>query len=187
MFGRKKADGSSPAVEERPGAKNRPTPKRSVAEAANKRPLVPNDRKVAGKASREQLREQRLRQRQAMLSGDERALPARDAGAVRRYVRDYVDARYSVGEFLLPLVVIVFVLTLTRQAYLALPAIVVTYGMVLAFLLDAMYLRYRLRKLLTAKFGSVERGVMFYAVTRALQLRRWRMPRPKVRRGEFPS
>jgi hypothetical protein len=187
MFGRKKAAGSGPAVEERPGAKNRPTPKRSVAEAANKRPLVPSDRKVAGKASREQLREQRLRQRQAMLSGDERALPARDAGAVRRYVRDYVDARYSVGEFLLPLVVIVFVLTLTRQAYLALPAIIVTYGMVFAFLLDAMYLRFRLRKLLTAKFGSVDRGIIFYAVTRALQLRRWRMPRPKVRRGEYPS
>jgi hypothetical protein len=188
MFGRKKADGSgTPAVQERPGAKNRPTPKRSVAEAANKRPLVPTDRKVAGKQSREQLREQRMKQRQAMLSGDERALPARDAGAVRRYVRDYVDARYSVGEFLLPLVVIVFVLTLTRQAYLALPAIIVTYGMVFAFLLDAMYMRYRLRKLLTEKFGSVERGIVFYAVTRALQLRRWRMPRPKVSRGQYPS
>jgi hypothetical protein len=188
MFGRKKAGGSAtPAVQERPGAKNRPTPKRSVAEAANKRPLVPTDRKVAGKQSREQLREQRMKQRQAMLAGDERALPARDAGAVRRYVRDYVDARYSVGEFLLPLVVVVFLLTLTRQAYLAFPAIIVTYGMVFAFLLDSMYLRFRLRKLLTAKFGSVERGIVFYAVTRALQLRRWRMPRPKVKRGEYPS
>ena len=188
MFGRNKAAGTAPPVEqERTGAKNRPTPKRSVAEAANKRPLVPTDRKNASKASREQLREQRTRQRAAMLSGDEKALPARDAGPVRRYVRDFVDARYSVGEFLLPLVVIVFVLTLTRQAYLALPAIVVTYGMVFAFLLDSLYLRYRLTKQLTAKFGSVERGVVFYAVTRALQLRRWRMPRPKVGRGEYPS
>lgn len=188
MFGRKKDGGSAtPAVQERPGAKNRPTPKRSVAEAANKRPLVPTDRKVAGKQSREQLREQRLKQRQAMLAGDERALPARDAGAVRRYVRDFVDARYSVGEFLLPLVVVVFLLTLTRQAYLAFPAIIVTYGMVLAFILDAFYLRRRLRKLLTAKFGSVERGLVLYGVTRSLQFRRWRMPRPKVGRGEYPS
>ncbi len=82
MFGRKKDAATAPTVtQERPGAKNRPTPKRSVAEAANKRPLVPTDRKNAGKASREQLRDQRARQRQAMLSGDERHLPARDAGA----------------------------------------------------------------------------------------------------------
>jgi len=188
MFGRKKATTSTgPAVQERPGAKNRPTPKRSVAEAANRRPLVPNDRKSAGKASREQLREQRLRQRQAMLSGDERNLPARDAGAARRYVRDFVDARYSVGEFLLPLVVVVFIISLTRLPVILLITTVAIYGTILAFGMDCFLLRYRLRKALTAKFGTVDRGLMFYAITRTLQLRRWRMPRPQVARGHYPS
>src|SRR3954454_3917605 len=86
------------AEAERPGAKGRPTPKRSVSQAANKRPLVPSgrDRKTAGRASREQLREQRMRQRQAMITGDERYLPARDAGPQRRYVRDYIDARWNI-------------------------------------------------------------------------------------------
>jgi hypothetical protein len=188
VFGRKKDVALAPtASQERPGAKNRPTPKRSVAEAANKRPLVPSDRKNAGKASREQLREQRTRQRQAMLSGDERHLPARDAGAARRYVRDYVDARYNAGEFLLPLVAIVFLATLTRLPVVLLVTTVATYGMILAVFADSMLLRFRLRRLLTAKFGTVERGVVFYAITRTLQIRRFRMPRAQIARGQYPS
>ncbi len=192
MFGRRKSEGAAQTTApERPGAKNRPTPKRSVAEAANKRPLVPSTRKAGGrggtKASKEQVREQRMKARQGMLSGDDRYLPARDAGPERRYVRDFVDARYSVGEFLLPLVGIVFVATLARQPWLAFPAIILTYAMVLAVFGDALYLRLRLRKLLAAKFGTVGKGLVFYGVTRTLQFRRWRMPRPKVNRGEYPS
>jgi hypothetical protein len=190
MFGRRKAtDAAGPAVEERPGAKNRPTPKRSVAEAANKRPLVPNDRdrKSAGKASREQLREQRVRQRQAMLTGDERYLPARDAGPQRRFVRDYVDARWNIGEFMLPLIALVFGLTLLRSPALVLGVTLLVYGMILAALVDGFLMRRKLRKLLTAKFGEMQRGSVFYGVTRSLQIRRWRMPRPMVERGHFPA
>jgi hypothetical protein len=187
MFGRKKSAATTLPVEERPGAKNRPTPKRSVVEAANKRPLVPSNRKNVSKVSREQLRDQRTKQRAAMLAGDERALPARDAGPVKRYVRDYVDARWNAGEFLLPLVAAVFLATLTRAPAVLLVTTVATYGMILAVVADSVLLRFRLNKLLTAKFGSADKGVTFYAVTRTLQLRRWRMPRPKVRHGEYPS
>jgi hypothetical protein len=188
MFGRRKAAGTAvDTAPERPGAKNRPTPKRSVAQAANKRPLVPSNRKVAGKVSREQLREQRLQSRQAMLSGDERHLPARDAGPEKRFVRDFVDARYSVAEFLLPLVAVVFIVTLTRLPLVLFVTTVITYFGILAVLIDSVYLRYRLRKQLTEKFGSVSKGTIFYAITRTLQLRRFRMPRAKVRRGEYPT
>jgi hypothetical protein len=192
MFGRRKAEApGTTTASERPGAKNRPTPKRSVAEAANKRPLVPTDRKAAGKtagkANREQLREQRVRQRQAMLSGDERYLPARDAGPERRFVRDYVDARWNVGELMLPVVALVFVLSLTRSGYVILIVTVVVYLLILAALADAIFLRFRLRKLMTAKFGEMPRGTVFYGITRSLQIRRWRMPRPKVARRAYPS
>ncbi len=188
MLGRKKDTATAPTVTaERPGAKNRPTPKRSVAEAANKRPLVPTDRKNVSRASREQLREQRTRQRAAMLSGDERHLPTRDAGPVRRYVRDYVDARFNAGEFLLPLVGVVFLATLTRQPAVLLVTTVATYGMILAVAADSALLRFRLRRQLTEKFGTVDRGLVFYAITRTLQIRRFRMPRAQVARGQYPS
>jgi Flp pilus assembly protein TadB len=190
MFGRRKPDPASLSAEaERPGAKGRPTPKRSVSQAANKRPLVPSgrDRKSAGRASREQLREQRIRQRQAMLTGDERYLPARDAGPQRRYVRDYVDSRWNIGEFMLPLIALVFGLTLIRIPVILLVVTFLVYAMILAALVDAFLMRMRLRKALTAKFGEMQRGTVFYAVTRSLQIRRWRMPRPMVERGEYPS
>ena len=34
------------------------------------------------------------KQREALANGDERYLPARDKGPVRRFVRDYVDSRF---------------------------------------------------------------------------------------------
>jgi hypothetical protein len=190
VFGRRKPDQATSApVTEREGAKGRPTPKRSVAEAANKRPLVPNnrDRKGAARASREQLRDQRVRQRQAMMTGDERYLPARDAGPQRRFIRDYVDARFNIGELMLPLIAIVFGLTLIRVPAVILAATLLVYVLILAALVDAFLLRRKLHRLLTKKYGEMQRGSVFYAVTRSLQIRRWRMPRPMVGRGEFPS
>lgn len=192
MFGRRKSEPPmrTPAVE-RPGAKNRPTPKRTVAEAANKRPLVPADRKAAGRtagrANREQLREQRIRQRQAMLSGDERYFPARDAGPERRYIRDYVDARFNVGELMVPVVAVVFILSLTRSTTVVVAVTLLVYLLILAALIDAIWLRFRLRSRLTRKFGEVPRGSVFYALTRSLQIRRWRMPRAMVGRRQYPT
>jgi hypothetical protein len=81
VFGRKKTpkSGTPSAVTyaDRPGAKNRPTPSRREQETARKRPLVPTDRKAAAGQSREAARLARAKQRAALLTGDESALPAR--------------------------------------------------------------------------------------------------------------
>ena len=47
-----------------------------------------------------------------MVTGDDARLPARDKGPVRRYIRDYIDARWNLGEFMLPVMLIVLALTL---------------------------------------------------------------------------
>jgi hypothetical protein len=104
VFGRKKTneeliDREPPP---RPGAKNRPTPKRRDQEAANKRPLIVTDRKVARSKDKVARREGMAKQRAGMLAGDERYLPARDKGPRRRFIRDSVDARWNIGEFMLP-------------------------------------------------------------------------------------
>ena len=56
-------------------------------------------------------REQSMKMRQAMMTGDDSGLPPRDKGPVRRYVRDFVDARLSIGTLAMPMMIVVLVLT----------------------------------------------------------------------------
>ena len=81
--------------------KGAPTPKRNAQEAARKRPLVPEDRKASKAAERVAVQDQRVKMRQALDTGDEKFLPLRDKGPQKRYVRDFVDARFSLGEYLM--------------------------------------------------------------------------------------
>jgi hypothetical protein len=183
---------AAPAEEAGPSApagKGRPTPRRREAEAARKRPLVPEDRKAAAKAQRAALRAQRDREYKAMLTGDEANLPARDRGKVRRFVRDYVDARWNLGEFFLPFsLVMVFAILLTGNSPTgALVTLSVLYLVVLITIIDGFILSRILNRRIQATFGEVPRGVRMYGVIRAFQIRRSRLPRPQVKRGEYPS
>lgn len=164
--------------------KGRATPTRKEREAANRRPLVPSDRKQASKASREQLATQRDRARVGMAAGEERYLPARDKGPQKRYTRDYVDARWNIGEILLPLLVVVilsyFFPTVAQYALIG------VWIVIAIVIVDGIVLRFQLKKRLTEKFGSMERGVAWYAFMREIQLRPMRLPKPQVKRGQYP-
>ena len=197
VFGRKKASDPAPVVLDRPGAKNRPTPKRRQAEAANRKPLVPTDRKAAAKASREQMREQRMRSRAALVSGDEKHLPARDAGPEKRFVRDVVDGRWNIGEFYLILALVAVGLTLLpgllgrsmeESAQVQVIATLVLWGTVVVCATDAFLLSRLLRRRLVERFGDdvVTKGKVSYGILRAFQIRRLRLPKPQVNRGQPP-
>ncbi len=179
----------TPSDGDGPGGKGHPTPKRRAAQAANKRPLVPTDRKAAAKASREKQRQDRARVQQAMASGDERYFPARDKGPVRRYIRAYVDARWNLAEFFLPasLVIVGAVLLGGSRAQLAIGAILALYLLIAVAVADTIVAVVRLRKRIRAKFGEVPKGTSTYAAIRAFQLRPTRMPRAMVKRGEYPA
>ena len=63
----------------------------------------------------------------------------------------------------------------------------VLYLYVLAVVVDSAILWFRLKKALVAKFGpAAARGNLMYAVLRATQLPRTRLPRPMVKRGGAP-
>lgn len=170
-----------------PQPKGAPTPTRREREAARKRPLVPDDRRAARQAQREHLRELRQKQRIAMETGDEKYLPPRDRGPQRRFARDWVDARFGVGEWMLLLVLaFLFVsFVLTDEARLVLSQVLWLF--VLAVIVECWWVARQVRKRLELKFGEAERGVRFYAAMRSLQIRRLRLPKPMVARGEFPS
>ncbi len=193
LFTRKKTlnDELADAVphEERPGAKNKPTPKRRDQEAARRQPLVVTDRKVAKDIEKQKRREGMAKQRQAMVTGDDANLPVRDKGPQRRFIRDYVDARWSVGEVVLPIMVLVLALSFLKTSWALMSVFVLTYGLIAVAVIDAVLMWRRIKSRLIAKFGAsgVPSGVTMYAVMRAFQLRPTRMPKPQVKRGDYPS
>lgn len=171
--------------------KGRPTPKRKVSQAANKRPLVPDDRRAAAKAARAKQRAARDVEYQAMKTGDEKHLPYRDRGPVKRYVRDVVDARRNVAEYFLFLALGFLLVTLVgnRLTELALLAYLGVYLVVIIAIADTFIMWRALKKRLVAKFGeNVElRGIGRYAAMRAFQIRRARLPKPMVKHGQYPA
>ncbi|MCG2622217.1 DUF3043 domain-containing protein [Arthrobacter sp. I2-34] len=167
--------------------KGTPTPRRKDQEAARRRPLVPQDRKAAQVANRDAVRAERIRMREAMNTGDERYLPLRDKGPQKKYVRDFVDARWVLGEFLIVFALVFVVLSFIRNIQLQ-SIILVGFWVLLAVVaVDAFILARQLKKRLTAKFGQVERGAVWYGVMRGLQLRKLRLPKPQVKRGQYPA
>lgn len=174
---------------QRDGAKNRPTPKRKDQEAARRQPLVVADRKQAKKLDRASRNQQLAKTRQAMLTGDDSGLPARDKGPVRRYMRDYIDARRNLAEFMLPVMLVVLALSFLRTSTILFFVTILTYGILLTAVLDTFVMYRKLRKKLVEKFGEEAAGAKgngMYAAMRAFQLRRSRMPRALVKRGEYP-
>ncbi len=168
--------------------KGRPTPSRKEAQAAKAQPLVGSRDKAALKAQRQKQAEARERARLGMMQGDERYLTHRDRGPQRRFVRDYVDARFSVGEFLIPMMLIVLVMTFLPGIFQVI-SLAVIWGYVLIAVIDAVILGYLLQRRLAAKFGAdnVQKGFRWYAAMRAFQFRPLRVPKPQVKRNQFPS
>ncbi|EST34843.1 hypothetical protein N566_18030 [Streptomycetaceae bacterium MP113-05] len=168
--------------------KGRPTPKRSEAQAQRRTVAkAPANRREAAKRAREVRRADMQRQRQALAGGDERYLPARDRGPVRRYARDFVDAKWSVAEFFLPVAVLILILSIVPSPQMKNIAFVMWIGVIVMILVDSAAMMFRLRKGLAARFPDEGRGgAGFYALMRTLQMRRMRLPKPQVARGQRP-
>lgn len=168
--------------------KGQPTPSRRVQEAANKRPLVPEDRKLAAKQARAKSAESREKARLGMAAGDDKYLPVRERGPQKRFARDYIDARFNVGEFMIPVMFLVILLTFFPDPSVQTYGILALWAFFLVAIVDCVILGFRLTKKIEAKFGAdrAER-VRWYAAMRALQLRVMRLPKPQVKRGEYPA
>ncbi len=177
-------------AEAKAGGKNRPTPSRAAQEAANRRPLVPADRRAAVTGSKDAVRAERRRVQQGRINGEEKYLPLRDRGPVKRLVRDVVDARRNLGEYFLFFVLVVLVVQLAVGQTANLTLLAVSYALLylglVAVVIDSLLLRRLVRRRVAEEFGDdalVRTGVVGYAVMRALQLRRSRIPKPQVERS----
>jgi hypothetical protein len=169
--------------------KGAPTPTRKAQEAARRRPLVPEDRKASKAAERQAVQDQRVKMRQALDTGDEKFLPLRDKGPQKRFARDYVDARFSLGEYLMfgALVFVLVSLLVPASSDMMIYVLGGFWVMFLAVFVDVFILSRKLTKRLTEKFGEVERGTVWYGSMRSLQFRKLRLPKPQVKRGQYPA
>lgn len=195
----KKEDADQAPVEkkaEEPAAgKGRPTPKRKDAQAQNLRPLVPKDREASHKAAKARMRERENAEYDAMQKGDINHMPKAERLPWRIYIRDYVDARFNLGEFFIPVAFVILIgsIFVTYQwPALALPLMVLMYVYLFAVIIDVVIMWRKLKKKLIEKFGeqSVAKGMRSgsYAWSRAIQMRRWRLPKPRYpKRGHWPE
>jgi DUF3043 family protein len=178
----------APETQAKPGGKGRPTPTRKEAEAARKAAFrKPRNRREASQLRREKVRAERTKVQQAMRSGDDRYLPPADKGPARRFARDYVDVRWSLMEFALPVLLVVAfggILLTPRWPFIAPLVNLFFLFMILAIAIDWVVLTRGLKKKLRQRQPDAEmRGIGFYAVRRTMQMRRWRLPKPMVERG----
>lgn len=187
------------AVSDEPGGKpqaapkGRPTPSRKEAEAARKAalksgPIKKPTTKAEKVAARELERERRAKARAGMMAGDERYLPERDKGPVRKYVRDWVDSRRSVLEFFLYVAIVVLIMGLVPNARLQGLIITVWMLLLVVIVLEGALILFRLNRDLKNKWPekSDRRGVNLYALMRTMQIRKLRIPPPRFKAGGKP-
>jgi hypothetical protein len=168
-------------------AKGRPTPKRSEAERNRRQPISGSRASAAPRTPEDKAkaRGERGRKYEAMKRGESWALNPRDRGPARALARDYIDSKRRISEYYMYILVVllaaVFLRNKTEQEYIS-PLVLV---LVVIILIDAQVIRRSLRKLVGERLpGESTRGLTMYAVMRALQIRRFRMPAPRVRPGE---
>ena len=176
-----------PARSPAEAAKGRPTPKRSVAEANRRQPITGSSRAPTTPRTpqdKAKARSNRAGKYEAMKRGESWALNPRDRGPARALARDFVDSKRRISEYymyvLIVLLAAVFLRNTSAQQIVS-PLILV---LVVVILADAWLIRRSLTRLVAERLpGESTRGLTMYSVMRALQIRRFRVPAPRVGPG----
>ena len=158
--------------------KSRPTPSRREAEAARRQRV---NRTLTKKEARTDAARQARTQRM-------RAISARDNVPEKALLRDYIDARFSVGELLLPSLVLILAVSLigSRLPAITIYATFLMYAFILLVLFDGLFVMWRgFKKVLAARLPQANpKGLLMYGLNRCIQIRRFRMPPPRIKRGD---
>lgn len=186
MFRRNSSEQETTAPVDKVGGKGRPTPTRKEAEAAARaKAKVPRTRKEQAAAQRAARGDTSRKMREAMKTGDDRYLPARDRGPVRRFIRDFVDSRFSFIELMIPLLIVSMVLGYSGNPSMIQLGNTVLFTTLLVIIVDIVMLRFRLRRELARRFpDEPTKGTTLYAAMRSLQMKFLRLPKAQVKIGE---
>lgn len=156
--------------------KSEPTRSRREAEEAKRASMRPKTKKEMRKAEREA----RYQRREAELA-------AIDKRPEQQLMRDYVDSKRHLLEFMLPVLLLAIVGTFFATAW---PAVyfgimAICYALIIGVIVE-LWLRWRgLKRLLIERYPRANRRGLFAAMMgRMSQFRRFRMPPPRVEVGD---
>jgi Protein of unknown function (DUF3043) len=179
-------------------AKGRPTPKRATAEANRYRTVtgattsgrgrtVADPKRKLTPEEKVKVREDRSRQMQAMRRGEDWALGVRDRGPAKRLTRDYVDSHRRPMEFYMYALIVLIIALFAEHSNKSLSNYMQIFLLVVVVIIavDGYFLRRTILKVTSERLpGESTRGLGLYAIMRALQLRRFRTPAPRLKPGD---
>lgn len=173
----------TPQPADRAEGKKGPTPKRREAEAAHFRPLVPEDRKAARQQAQAKMRTEQAKAREGMARGDDRYLRPNERGPQKRFLRDFIDARITLGEWIIPLMFLVLFSSFLGGQVQVIAMMFIWVYVLLAVVESIIYGRI-IRNRVKAVVGEsrTEKGFAMQTLSRSMQLRMLRMPKPQVKR-----
>jgi hypothetical protein len=186
------ADSDDVGQRPRTAGKGRPTPSRREAEGRKRGPAPPPPRTQREalrrmRGSKDERRSAAADRRERMLAGDEKYLLARDRGPVKAYVRDLVDSRRHLAGAFMPLALLVIVVILVPSPVVQQYVSLVSMAMLLAIIVEGVLLGRTVTRRVRERFPDTSdsgASLGFYAMTRATQLRRLRVPKPRIDRGD---
>jgi hypothetical protein len=166
--------------------KGTPTPKRSEAQGSRRQPYqAPTDRKAASQQSRQRGRDDRARRTQALQRGESWALPRKDQGPVRALARDVVDARRGIGEWYMIMVFVLIVLLVLPGNSTKVIADAVVAALLALIIGEGWFVSKKVKRLAAERFpGQSTQGLAMYTTMRGISMRRMRVPKPRVNRGD---
>jgi Protein of unknown function (DUF3043) len=200
------AEESSPTQSQEAPAKNkpaaqagkgRPTPKRSEAERGRYQSITGST--TSGRSSgtgsaprgkmtpedKARTRSERDKRMTAMRRGEEWALGPRDRGPIKKLARDYVDSHRRPSEYYMYVLVVLLIALLSRSKALNTYVSPFVLVLIVIVVIDGYLIRRALFKLAAARYPNEStRGMTTYAVMRALQIRRFRTPAPRLKPGD---
>lgn len=182
MFGRKNSKVTPEEALVKDSGKGHPTPTRKQAEAdARARAKASATGVDPRKSNREQRAAANRAAREGWKQGDERFLPQRDRGPVRRFVRDLVDSRFHVSELLMPLLLVYIVVYYFSPSF----ASSIEATTIVFVAVDLVWLSYKVRREYKRRFdGKLPVGTTWYLAMRAIMIRPLRRPVPQIKMGD---
>lgn len=161
-----------------PAGKTQPTPKRRDAQAARRERLNPQ---LSPKQARRKARADAAMDRRKQAA-------AIDSTPGKTLMRNWVDSRFNLAEWSMPILMGLLVLVLVvspMYPVIVEPTTYATWSFMLLVVLDIVLMWRGYKRLAAERIpNEPHKGLLYYGFNRALQFRRLRMPKPVVNRGD---